>query len=178
MRKTIINWLLAGSICCLAGAPALAQIHVDYMSPPASVAKLFEKADVVVRARIVGRTATKNGFFRPVTDYSVVVIEKFKGDGSIPDRGAGLTVRRTGGLTPPDAEVGFPLFHAGEEYVFFLEFRRDMQGWTPAYGPDGVIGIDAHGVVRPVGSSVQEISARYKDQKSAEFLDVLRRLGS
>jgi hypothetical protein len=157
-------------------APSLvsAQIHVDYQEPPASLNALFEKVDAVVLVRIAGRTELLNGYGRPVTDYRVIVLEKFKGDGSIPSKGPGLTVRRTGGLRKENAEVDFPVFESGDQYVLFLHYRRDLEGLTPAYGPDGAIRLDSNGVLMPLGYRAAQ---KYKNQSANELLEALRQLG-
>jgi hypothetical protein len=170
MSKTFIITCVLASI-----TPAAQQIHVDYMRPPAALSSLFTESEAVALVRIVGHAEVFADASRTRTDYSVLVLEKFKGDGSTPAKGPGLVVRRSGGLTPNNAEVGFPQFQPGEQYILFLKYSHDLGGWTPAYGPEGAIKVDTNGRLAPIG---YQVARQYKDQLAGSLLSELRRLAS
>lgn len=157
---------------------ASAQLHVDYKEPPSSVSGMFLQSDAVVLVQVTGRQESRgNVSNRLQTDYAVVVLEKFKGGGSVPSHGPGLVVRRRGGLSPATAETRFPPFEPGDKYILFLRNAPDVGGLAPAYGPDGSIRVEAAGKLEPLGDRAA-MSRAYHGKPSDSLLAELRQLGS
>src|SRR3954462_1119929 len=178
MRWVMRQVLVALGLVWSCASMASAQLHVDYMEPPTSVSGLFEHSDAVVMVQVTGRHESLGTVSnRPQTDYTLIVLEKFKGDRSIPAHGPGLTVRRRGGLSASTAETKFAPFEPGEKYILFLRNSSDIAGLAPAYGPDGAIRVDPGGKLHPLGERAAT-SRSYRDAPADPLLAELRRLGS
>lgn len=149
------------------------QLNVDYMAAPDTIAGLFEESEAVLLVRVVGaREVTGRSPIHSRSQYPVLVVEKFKGDGSIPSKGPGFTVVRRGGLSADQAEVGFEQFKAGDEYVLFLRYNRELEGYTVAYGPSGAIRIDPGGTAKALGPA--KATRSFTGRPTEDLLTTLR----
>jgi hypothetical protein len=94
-----------------------------------SLDDMTAKSTVIVRGKVTGSYAAFSG--RVIyTHYTVQVSERFKGAGR-----SSVDVAVPGGVANKLRQTfeGAPVFHPGEEYVFFL--------WTGQSGPTQVVGL-------------------------------------
>ncbi len=94
-----------------------------------SLDDMVAKSTAIVRGRVMDSYAAFSG--RVIyTHYTVQVSERFKGAGT-----SSVDVAVPGGVANKLRQTfeGAPVFHRGEEYVFFL--------WTGASGPTQVVGL-------------------------------------
>lgn len=171
MRFQMLRW---GLLCwLLVAAPvAFAQSYVEYRQAPAEIADLFKASDAVVLVQVTGRRRVPQDASFTMTEYPVIVLERFKG--SVPSHGPGLTVKRRGGTAAETAESGFPLFEAGDKYLLFLRFQAALGGLSPAFGPDGAVRVDPSGQLQPVGR--QDIALKFRGRRTTDLIAELRKL--
>jgi hypothetical protein len=177
------------TVCLIAQGPGKPVktdiINTHFKAPPHSLSEMLTQVDAVVRGRIIGgspRDLNLGGRpgARVMTSYGFQVLEVLHVFGSFSIASDKISILREGGSRDRGPYVesvvqeGFPPFDVGHEYVLFLKWSDGLEGWVPAFGPDGVVDLQS-GRVQTPGTSTLMNSQRGKT--AADFVRLVRRFG-
>lgn len=142
---------------------------VTYPQSPASVTKMVELSDAVVKARFVGRRPDPNGKRPDSFQLSMFdVIQVLKAD---PRLGAKLELPFIGGDYETDTKivrtktVGVADFVPGHQYLIFLDSSPTTDRLRPIWGPASFIDVTGDGAIPIDGGVPSE-----KPKRTADFI--------
>jgi hypothetical protein len=145
------------------------EILTSRQFPPAELADLVGKADLIGRMLVAGRESRLTADETAIeTDYAIQILDIYFTNRPI----GGQTIK----LTRPDGiftldgrsvtnyEPDFPAFEVGHEYVLFLKFNPDLEKYVIPFGSQGAF--------RNVDGFVDQVS-RFNGKLKAERGKVL-----
>ncbi len=147
-QRTVKRHLLDALLLVICAAPlqcaTLERLSLDEM---------ITQSTSIVRGKVSGGRPAFSGSVI-YTRYTIEVTERFKGTG-----GNSVEVAVPGGTLNNRRQVfaGTPVFHSGEEYVFFL--------WTSRAGVTQVIGLTQGLFSLPAGAATDPLATRHASQE-------------
>ena len=151
------------------------------VDPPKTLREWRERADLVIHVRIVSQVSFEHETYRDFPDlmtaHEAEVLTLVKGHPrAVVEGGVQQVIQRGGRTIRPDHILfetwnGFDIMPIGSEWLLFLEWNQDLDGFTLFYREHGAVEFKGGHVATP---AIDSYHREWNGRPAEEFLRAIR----